>query len=292
MSDADLRLASEEDDNVVRRSIEVRPGQRVSVRVWGSGEAEAVLLHGRGQNAHTWDAFVRSWGVPLIAIDLPGHGHSDWRADHDYGPWPNAEAVAVVIKKLAPGALVVVGMSLGGVTLIRLAGAYPELVRRAVVIDTTPASRIGRPALTKKEQGAVALLEGPSVFDSFEAILAAAAAVVPDRPIESLRRGVLRNARELDDGRWAWRYDSQPATGGGPSRDRTKLWEDLGSLTIPVMLVRSGRSGRVLNGDVAEFLVRQPSARVERIESAGHSIQSDQPELLARLIEEFVATTP
>ena len=53
---------------------------------------------------------------PLVAVDLPGHGHSDWRADHDYTPASNAEDVAVALRELAPASRLVVGMSLGGLT--------------------------------------------------------------------------------------------------------------------------------------------------------------------------------
>ena len=38
---------------------------------------ELVFLHGGAQNAHTWDTVALALGRPLVAIDLPGHGHSD-----------------------------------------------------------------------------------------------------------------------------------------------------------------------------------------------------------------------
>ena len=38
----------------------------------------SVLLHGGGQNAHTWDTVALALDRPLLAVDLPGHGHSDW----------------------------------------------------------------------------------------------------------------------------------------------------------------------------------------------------------------------
>src|SRR5438270_11838328 len=96
---------------VERRRVEVGPGYQVSALVWGTGPPELVLLHGGAQNAHTWDTVALALDRPLLAIDLPGHGHSDWRADHDYGPVRCADAVATVIRRLAPQAAVVVGMS-------------------------------------------------------------------------------------------------------------------------------------------------------------------------------------
>ena len=69
---------------------------------------------------------------PLLCLDLPGHGHSDWRDDHSYWPPHLADDVATVVRELAPSAELVVGMSLGGLTAICLAAQHPELVRRIV----------------------------------------------------------------------------------------------------------------------------------------------------------------
>lgn len=268
---------------------EVGAGQRVSALAWGVGEPVVVFLHGRGQNAHTWTAVVEAMQIPAIAIDLPGHGHSDWCEDHDYGAWPNADAVARVIAEAAPLAAAVVGMSLGGTTTIRLAAKYPHLVRRAVVVDASPASRDGRPPLTAEQRGATALLEGPWVFDSFDDMVSAAAATVPGRSLDSLRAGVERNSRQRDDGRWMWRYDPQRPEHGPTPQDRSLLWEDLSAINVPIMLVCAGQSGRVREADVEEFVRRQPSTRVEVVERSGHSVQSDQPRVLAELIASFLA---
>src|SRR4029453_16438293 len=70
---------------VRREAVEVEPGRRLSALVWGSGPPEIVLLHGGAQNAHTWDTVALALDRPLVAVDLPGHGHSDHR---DGGPFP------------------------------------------------------------------------------------------------------------------------------------------------------------------------------------------------------------
>ena len=80
-----------------------------------------VFLHGGGQNAHTWDTVIVGLGEPALAVDLPGHGRSAWREDGDYGPIRNAETLLPVLREWAPAADLFVGMSLGGLTAIRLA---------------------------------------------------------------------------------------------------------------------------------------------------------------------------
>ena len=58
--------------------------RRASARRGGSAPScgatappELVLLHGGAQNAHTWDTVALALDRPLVAVDLPGHGHSD-----------------------------------------------------------------------------------------------------------------------------------------------------------------------------------------------------------------------
>lgn len=123
---------------VSRHSFALPSGQNLSYLRWGEDEPELLFLHGGAQNAHTWDTVLLALDRPAVAVDLPGHGHSDRRPDRDYGPWRNAEAVATLMESVAPAALCVIGMSLGGATTTRLAAQRPDPCRRAMVVDATP----------------------------------------------------------------------------------------------------------------------------------------------------------
>src|SRR5918996_4249480 len=90
--------------DVRRVSVDVDAGRHLSALVWGTAPPDVVLLHGGAQNAHTWDTVALALDRPLVAIDLPGHGRSDWRGDHQDSPPPMAEAVAVAMRELAPEA--------------------------------------------------------------------------------------------------------------------------------------------------------------------------------------------
>jgi pimeloyl-ACP methyl ester carboxylesterase len=260
---------------------------------WGSAEPELVFLHGGGQNARTWDLVALDLGRPAIAVDLPGHGHSTWRGDHDYGPATNAAAVAPVIEAHAPRAAAVVGMSLGGLTTIALAADRPDLVRRAVLVDVTPGSGQAARQMAREQRGAIALLDGPRTFASLDEMAGLAIAASPRRPAAAVRRGVRHNARQLADGRWAWRYDRERAPGGAGAVEAliasaADQWAALGKLDVPLMLVRGADSGFVTDPDLAEARRRQPGIRVETVPGAGHAVQSDQPRALSHLIRDFV----
>ncbi len=286
---AEWNIAFGRQPSVSRSSLALTSGQTLSYLRWGEDDPELVLLHGGAQNAHTWDTLMLALGCPAVAIDLPGHGHSDRRPDRNYGPWRNAEAVAAVMESVAPAARCVVGMSLGGATTIRLAAQRPDLCRRAVLVDVTPQINDPSRQLGTAERGTVSLIAGPPVYDSFEEMADAAVALSPYRAASGVRRGVRHNARRLDDGRWTWRYDLF----GRPPREQswvdfTPLWEDVSAITVPVLFVRGGLSPFVRDEDIAEMRRRLPSLDVAVVDGAGHAVQSDRPLVLAELIRAFV----
>ena len=275
-----------------RESVALASGHNLSLIRWGEADPEIVFLHGGGQNAHTWDSVVVALGRPALAIDLPGHGHSDRRSDGNYGPWENALAVAEVIERLAPTATGVVGMSLGGATTTRLAAARPDLVRRAVVVDVTPNVNDPGRVMTPEQRGTVALVSGPPTYDSFESVFEITMAASPLRTEPGVRRGLRHNTVRLPDGRWRWRYDlggtAEPSDAARAWIDFTPMWDDVSSITVPTMLMVGGESVFVLPEDIEEFRRRLPSVRVETVPGAGHAIQSDQPAAMVALVNDFL----
>lgn len=283
---------------VTRVAVEVNHGQFVSAIRWGTEPPEIVYMHGGGQNAHVFDTVAMLLGRPALSIDLPGQGHSTWRADKQYRPNANAEAIATVLDAIptldTPGSigpaprqrpLVIVGMSLGGLTGIRLAAVRPDLVSHLVVIDVTPGVMRHAVTLTPEQRGVGALMLGPREFD-FEDTLAIAVAASPSGNTAKLRRGLMFNARPLPDGRWTWRYD-ELRDRNGPMIDHADLWADITRITAPTMLVRGSRSHHVDAHDTDQFRSLLPSLRVEMVEGASHSVQGSKPVELAALVRDF-----
>jgi pimeloyl-ACP methyl ester carboxylesterase len=272
---------------VRREQVAMEPGRSLSALVWGDGPPELVLVHGGAQNAHTWDTVALALDRPLVALDLPNHGHSDGGRDGSFGPRAAAEDVAVAIDALAPNAQAVVGMSLGGLTSIALSALRPDLVRALVLVDVTPGVD------DKKAKDIIDFVDGPPSFPSFDDLLARTIEFNPTRSESSLRRGILHNAAQQEDGSWVWRWarfrrDAAPdAT--RPMHEFENLWDAVSRLQVPVMLVRGMRPQSVVDdADEAELLRRQPGARIEHVADAGHSVQGDTPVELARLIDSFV----
>ena len=282
---AEYGLAFDGPPEVARISTTLRDGRRISSLRWGGAPAETVLIHGGAQNAHTWDTVALALDRPLLAPDLPGHGHSDSPAPGT-GTRPDANAadLAEVIDESAPSARSVVGMSLGGLSAIALAAVRPDLVRRLVLVDITPG------VTGDKAKAIHDFVRGPATFPSFDDLLARTMEFNPTRSESSLRRGILHNALQLADGTWVWRHRRADYTAMGDTdepgqrADITALWDDLTASSAPLTLVRGMREQSVVaDDDVAELRRRRPDAEVIEVD-AGHSVQGDQPLELARII--------
>jgi pimeloyl-ACP methyl ester carboxylesterase len=269
---------------VVRRvAVDAPSGHHVSALVWGDEAAEVVLLHGGAQNAHTWDTVALALDRPLVAIDLPGHGHSQWRATKDYRPQSIADDIAFVVRTLASDAHTIVGMSLGGLTAVSTLALDGDLVDRIALVDITPGVN------QEKASVVTAFIAGPEDFGSFDAILERTIQFNPTRTESSLRRGVLHNAYERDDGTWVWRYDRfTPERVEDVALNLDDLWDAIGSLDHPMLLLKGGDSPVVDDDDLAELRRRKVDVDVVVVDGAGHSIQGDRPLELASELTRFM----
>jgi pimeloyl-ACP methyl ester carboxylesterase len=172
--------------DVRRIGVEVAPGRRLSALQWHQAEPDLVLIHSGSQNAHTWDTVAMALIRPLVAVDLPGHGHSDGPGNGPTGDLDveaNAADVAVAIRQLAPQAAAVVGMSLAGLTAIALTGQAPELVRKLVLVDVLPGLKSSR------ARHITDFTSGPPNFANLDQLLERTLRFNPSRSVSSLRRG-------------------------------------------------------------------------------------------------------
>jgi len=266
----------------VRRFFVAVDGLRqISGLQWGDDEPQYVLLHGGAQNAHTFDTVALALQRPLIALDLPGHGHSDASPFGSSAFVAHARDIEWALVQLLSAPTPLVGMSLGGMTSILIAHDRPDLVRSLLLVDITPGVN------ADKARHITDFVNGPSSFDDFDELLARTIEHNPTRSVSSLRRGILHNAIQRADGTWVWRHQRHPAA-ELTAPDAGDLWAKLGELTMPVTLVRGMAPGSVVDdADEEELRRRVPHATVIHVNDAGHSIQGDAPLELAALIGRF-----
>lgn len=118
--------------DVTHRYVEVRDGGRVHVVERGSGPV-VVLLHGAGLAVAVWAYQFRDLAdrYRLVALDLRGHGESTSGSEGGTIA-AMADDIAEVLTSLELRPALVVGHSMGGMTLLRLARRHPGLIAERV----------------------------------------------------------------------------------------------------------------------------------------------------------------
>src|SRR5438093_4797916 len=113
-------------------------GFEMHYRVAGDGPP-VVLIHGIGFNSAWWEYQVSalSRAYRVFAVDLRGFGDS--HAPHQ--PPPDIDALVddlrAFLTEVAPSDASLIGHSLGGMLLLKFAGAHPELLASMVLVGAS-----------------------------------------------------------------------------------------------------------------------------------------------------------
>jgi pimeloyl-ACP methyl ester carboxylesterase len=281
----------------VRSSVERRTcvganGVELVADAHGDPRDPAVLLmHGGGQTRHSWGNTAQALGTAgfyAVNTDLRGHGESGWDPHGDYSFVAQMADVEAWCDQLDRPAIV--GASLGG-----LAGLWTEGTRAAngqppagsclVLVDIAHRSEpVGVDRVMSFMSG------NPDGFASVDEAADAVAEYLPHRPRPSSSDGLARNLRLGEDGRYRWHWDPQFMN---RSRPRSSVDFDIftthaRNLTLPVLLVRGGRSD-VLSRELAEeFLTIVPHAEFADVGDAHHMVAGDQNDVFSAAVIDFL----
>ncbi|MBV0911026.1 alpha/beta hydrolase [Rhodobacteraceae bacterium ASV31] len=272
------------DDGVVLRA-----------EVFGNPNAPGLLLaHGGGQTRYAWSRVAKRLGDDgwyAMALDLRGHGESDWHDGANYALDRYGRDLVTVAAHFAKPP-VLVGASLGGNAGLLAAGRFAKGVFRALVlVDITP--KIDERGVDKIIGFMGKHLEDG--FASYEEAAEAISAYMPDRTgRKSNVTSLARYLRERPDGRLRWHWDPAFIMGRKSSRLSSDTLDQLnaalGAIEVPILLIRGSNSDLVNDESVAEFQRVAPHAMFRDVTGAGHMIVGDRNDAFAQALEEFLAS--
>ena len=258
----------------------------------GTAGPVVVLVHGIASRAAQWQQVMAVLGEThrVVAPDLLGHGLSA-KPRGDYSLGAQACGVRDLLAALGHDRITLVGHSLGGGIAMQFAYQFPERVERLALVSagglgpevspflraaTLPGSELVLPLIASAPVRAVGRGVDRVVGGVLPAGLREALFGFGSLGDGATREAFVHTARSVIDVR-GQRVDG---------RDRLYLATDLPLLVVwgqkdAIIPVEHGRH-------VAEQL---PHARFEVFEHAGHFPHLTEPGRLARLLEDWVATT-
>lgn len=123
-------------------SVEFQLPSGLRLAGWHAGAAlpphPVLCLHGWLDNANSFLPLANALPeLPLLALDLAGHGHSSHRsADAHYYLFDYVADIAALCRQQGWQQLMIIGHSMGGMVATVLAASFPELVHKLVLIDS------------------------------------------------------------------------------------------------------------------------------------------------------------
>ena len=264
---------------------------KIAADVWGSNNQELViLLHGGGQTRHAWGETGKKLaeaGYHSVALDLRGHGDSEWHADGDYSIRAYKDDLVSIINEIGKPARLV-GASLGGMASLVLAGdeINSDLCTALIMVD------IGiYPDPVGSDRIVSFMLSGEKGFDSLENVAKSISDYLPHRKKPKDLEGLKKNLRLKSDGRYYWHWDPRFIRRRPGSRDRRYFDLQLKAaekVTIPTLLIRGALSDVVTMEDVDYFLSVISHAKFVEIENAAHMIAGDRNDIFAEEAIKFL----
>jgi len=287
-------------------------GCQYHVRQWGTpatGTTPLVLAHGWMDVAASYqfmvdalsEAFVQKRSI--IAFDWRGYGLTESPATDSYWFPDYLADLDALLDTLYPGQTIdLVGHSMGGNVVMMYAGARPERIRRLVNLegfgmpDTRPAQAPTRMAQWLDELKATR--QGENDLKTYASADGVAARLMKtNQRLSQDKADWLAQHWAKPDAQGQWRILGDAAHKViNPYLYRVE--ETLATyarIHCPVLAVEATDDslgvwwkGKYTLDQYHERLKSVPHVQIARIDNAGHMLQHDQPEQLARLLEDFL----
>jgi len=266
------------------RAVEVAD-LRLLLHEWGSpGRRPILLLHSLAAHSHWWD-----WVAPrvaeeahVVALDLRGHGGSDWVVPPAYHAEDHARDTLAVLDALGWQAPVVMGHSLGGYIGATLAALHPERVGALVIVDamTQWNERETAWAMEQAERPAQEFATREDAGGRFRLSPRETTA-----PAERLRHLGETGVHEARPGVWEPVFDRQVFAHARPD-----AWPILPSVICPALVVRGAGSTIMSREAGLRVAATVKRGRLVEIESAYHHLILDDPAQFVSIVTGWLST--
>lgn len=256
-------------------------GLKIGGLAWGDSTLPPLLmLHGWLDNAASFAMLAPELeNHHVVAIDLTGHGQSDRRsADASYQIWDDLPEILGVLEQLGWDEFHLLGHSRGAIISTLIAGAFPERVKRLVLLDAmfpeaVPEEEFCEQLRKSVDQKPALLVARNRVFSTLEdgVALRTNAQLNSDAAALLVERGV-----KACEGGLTWTSDRRLYGASAVKLTDGQIRAVSQGLTMPTLLLLA-ESGRMDQSEAFNALLAQNEALVVERVVGGHHFHMETP---------------
>ncbi|MDO5509196.1 MAG: alpha/beta fold hydrolase [Weeksellaceae bacterium] len=236
----------------------------------GDAPEHLLIVHGLFGQLDNWNTLARSFAEHFTVhlLDLRNHGRSFHHSDASHGAM--AQDLVDYMQEQGIEKAHMIGHSLGGKVVMKLAISHPELIDKAIIADIAP---------VEYPPQHLEILEGLQAVDFEKIEERAEVDEVLKNHIRStaVRQFLLKNVFRTKEDKFAFRFNLQAL--------KDSYYELIGNSLVPgdmssneMLFLYGGQSDYVAEDNKALIQGFFPNAKFDVIEKAGHWLHAEAPD--------------
>jgi pimeloyl-ACP methyl ester carboxylesterase len=255
---------------------------------WGLDDKPAlILVHGGLDHARNWDWVARCLRehFHVYAIDLRGHGNSQWAPGALYSVGEHVLDLSALADIVNAFPIYLVGHSLGGIVSLCYSGIYPDRVKKVISIEGMGpplTHKIFSPASERMRYWIEKIRESerrePRTYPSLDLAVARMKEANPHLSDEVARHLTLHGTNWNSDGSLVWKFDNYARPFGPYGNNKDDFIEIMSQITCPALLFW-GMESWATDPETDERAKAIRNHRLVKVAKAGHWVHHDQLEI-------------
>lgn len=250
----------------------------LNYKVFGEGKP-LIIVHGLFGSLDNWQTHAKTLSeyFQVILIDARNHGHSPHTENHSYDLM--AADLTQLIDNLKLEKTHLIGHSMGGKAVMRLAQLHPEKIDKLIVAD------MGLKAYPPHHE---LILKGLNSIDFNTTTSRSEAEKSMSQFIQdnSVRQFLMKNLYWVEPGKkMAWRMNVAVLEKEMPQILIALPQE---TCSMPTLFIRGAMSNYILDEDLEEIEAQFPNYTLETIDGAGHWVHAEKPQEFSDAVLKFL----
>lgn len=268
--------------------VQVSDNRKINVRRMGCGPEVLLLVHGFGENSYAWGDVSEdiTSSFTVFAVDLQGHGDSDWNPQGRYSIEGFASDLTAVINYMDIDSLSVIGHSMGADVALCLTSMLSKQVAKLVLAEFSLTTLSG-------EVRDFFLAQFNAQFRRYQSVSEFTVLLQQQRPLADevallqYSSNAIRPTHRCD-----YEMKCDPKVQGIYQGDEQSLLAQqriaIAKLSCPLLLVRGSGSAIVTASAMRDIAITARYAKMQSVHGAGHAVMLDRPKEFYDVISSFL----